>query len=211
MDTTRRAMLPRAREKRAQIRTAAQRLFLENGFANTSTDAIIKEAGVSKETLYAYYASKEDLLTDVLQHLVHHLPRDPQPLLNAAAAIGTRDGLRDVLTHFAQEVITDIMQPTYLALLRIIIAESPRVPQLGELFRATIPAQGFRNIAALLQQAHARGVARVPDVDTAARMFIGPMLTYAILDGLFVVDGPPRPPAPERIAAIVALFMETIA
>jgi len=206
-------MPPRAREKRAQIRMAAQRLFLENGFANTSTDAIRKEAGVSKETLYAYYARKEDLLTDVLQHLVHHIVRDSQPPLSDAAdtAIATRDDLRDVLTRLAQEAIVDIMQPTYLALLRIIIAESPRVPQLGELFRATIPARGFRNISALLQQAHARGIARVPDVETAARMFIGPLLTYAILDGLFIVDGPPRPPAPERIAAIVALFMETIA
>jgi hypothetical protein len=36
------------------------------------------------------------------------------------------------------------------------------------------------------------------------------LLTYALLDGLFVGDGPPRPPAPERVDAIVDLLMRTI-
>jgi TetR/AcrR family transcriptional repressor of mexJK operon len=50
-------LTPRARAKRDQIREGAQRVFLERGFAGTSTDAIASEAGVSKQTLYAYYAS----------------------------------------------------------------------------------------------------------------------------------------------------------
>ena len=52
---------PRARAKRDQIRAHAQRLFLARGFTGTSTDAIAAEAGVSKQTLYAYYSSKEEL------------------------------------------------------------------------------------------------------------------------------------------------------
>ena len=44
--------MPRARAKKEQIRAGAQRLFLDKGFAATSTDAIAAEAGVSKQTLY---------------------------------------------------------------------------------------------------------------------------------------------------------------
>lgn len=49
------------------------------------------------------------------------------------------------------------------------------------------------------------------DTDAASRAFVGPLLTYVLLDGLFVGDGPPRPPSSERIEAAVDLFMKSIA
>ena len=48
--------------KRAQIATAARKLFLELGFAGSSMDAISAEAGVSKQTLYTYFPAKVDLV-----------------------------------------------------------------------------------------------------------------------------------------------------
>ena len=57
----------RAKAKRDQIRQGAQRVFLQRGFAGASTDAIASEAGVSKQTLYAYYPNKETLLSGVLR------------------------------------------------------------------------------------------------------------------------------------------------
>ena len=73
---TEKAPTHRAQQKREQILTAARRLFLQHGFADTSTEAIRIEAGVSKETLYRYYASKEGLFTAVLRQLtLEHLPR----------------------------------------------------------------------------------------------------------------------------------------
>ena len=66
----------RAQQTREQIRAAAQRLFLQQGYLATSTDAILAEAGIaSKETLYRHYASKEDLFVDVLSHLTLSEPR----------------------------------------------------------------------------------------------------------------------------------------
>jgi TetR/AcrR family transcriptional repressor of mexJK operon len=47
------------------------------------------------------------------------------------------------------------------------------------------------------------------DGDTAARMFVGPLLTYAVLDGL-LAEGPPRPPAQEKIEDIVDLYTKAI-
>ena len=45
--------------------------------------------------------------------------------------------------------------------------------------------------------------------ETAARMFVGPLLTYAVLDGL-LAEGRPRPPAQEKIEEIVDLYMKAI-
>lgn len=49
------------------VETAFQ-LFKENGFYATGVDLIMREAGVSKRTLYQYFPSKNDLVVAVLEH-----------------------------------------------------------------------------------------------------------------------------------------------
>ena len=200
---------PRARAKLEQIREGAQRIFLERGFAGASTDAIASEAGVSKQTLYAYYASKETLLADVLRHLIHENPQNPLSEVEEMP-LDTSEELRGALDSLAQRAITSLMQPDYLALIRVVIAETPRLPQVGALFRSAVPEQLLGGIVRILEGARVKGVVGEVNADAASRMFMGALLTYAILDGLLVGEGPPRPPAPEQIAAVVDLFMKTI-
>jgi TetR/AcrR family transcriptional regulator, mexJK operon transcriptional repressor len=202
-------LTPRARVKRDQIREGAQRVFLKRGFAGTSTDAIASEARVSKQTLYAYYASKEELLADVLRHLIHDNPQTQLPTMDEVS-LGTSEEVRRVLSFLAQGLISSLMQPDYLALMRVVIAETPRLPRLGSLFRSAVPERVLGNVSTILESARKGGVIGDVDPDAASRMFAGALLTYAILDGLLVGDGPPRPPVPEQIEAVVDLFMKTI-
>jgi TetR/AcrR family transcriptional repressor of mexJK operon len=201
-------LTPRARAKRDQIRTGAQRLFLDRGLAGTSTDAIASEAGVSKQTLYAYYQNKEELFVDVMTHLIHE---DPQNLLHVdEGSLRTFEEVRRALGVLARGLIANLMQPEYLALIRVVIAETPSLPQLGSLFRAAVPVRVLEEVSAILERAREGGVIEPVDADAASRMFTGALLTYAILDGLLIGDGPPRPPTPERIEGVVDLFMKTI-
>jgi AcrR family transcriptional regulator len=200
---------PRARAKRDQIRAGAQRLFLERGFAGTSTDAIAAEAGVSKQTLYVYYPSKEELLADVLRHLIHGDPPSPLPVADRADLRSPED-IRRALSALAHSLIANLMQPDYLALTRVVVAETPRLPRLGLLFRSAVPERVLSSIAAILTGGSANGAIRSVDADAASRMLAGGLLTYALLDGLFIGDGPPRPPAPERIEAVVDLLMQAL-
>ncbi|NLI92940.1 MAG: TetR/AcrR family transcriptional regulator [Peptococcaceae bacterium] len=48
-------------KKKASLIDAAERLFIQKGFENTSIDEVAKEAGLTKRTLYQYFLSKEDL------------------------------------------------------------------------------------------------------------------------------------------------------
>jgi TetR/AcrR family transcriptional regulator of autoinduction and epiphytic fitness len=120
------------------------------------------------------------------------------------------EAVRQALGELARRLIANVMQPDYLALMRVVIAETPRLPQLGSLYRAAVPERVLANVAAILASARANGVIGSLDADAASRMFAGALLTYTLFDGLFVGDGPPRPPAPVRIAAIVDLFMRMI-
>jgi len=201
---------PRARAKRGQILAGARRVFLRDGFAAASTDAIAAEAKVSKRTLYVYYPSKEELFAGVMRDLTIENPQTRALESIEEMSPGSEDELRRDLLELARKIVATMMQPDYLALLRTTIADTHRFPQLGGLFRATVPERAMRSFAVFIEKGRERGVVG-PDVhgDTAARMFVGPLLTYAVLNGLFA-EGPPRPPAQEKIEEIVELYMKAI-
>jgi AcrR family transcriptional regulator len=56
-------------ETRRRIVEAAYELFYRKGFTRSGVDAIAARAGVTKRTLYAHFASKDDLLAAALQHI----------------------------------------------------------------------------------------------------------------------------------------------
>lgn len=202
--------LPRPERKREQILAAARRLFLQHGFAATSTDAIKAEAGVSKETLYRYYPSKEALFADVLRQLtLEHLPQ-PLQVERAGLHLQGREAVRAVLLMLAQELVSIMMQPEYLALLRVVVAESARFPHLGAMFREAVPEPSLVYLATLLAQMREQGLVAEAHDDAAARMFLGAILTYALLDGLLTADGMPHPPDSQRLTALVEVFLGAI-
>jgi TetR/AcrR family transcriptional regulator, mexJK operon transcriptional repressor len=211
MVTTSEELGPRARAKRDQILSGARRAFLRDGFAATSTDTIAAEAKVSKRTLYSYYPSKEELFVDVLRKLTIENPQTRALESMEEMSPESREELRGDLLELAHKIVSTMMLPDYLALLRTTIADVHRFPQLAGLFRATVPERAMSSFAVFIERARERGVVG-EDVDgeAAARMFIGPLLTYAVLDGLFVVGGPPRKPAAGRIEEIVDLYVKAI-
>jgi AcrR family transcriptional regulator len=116
-------------QKQKQIQRAAQALFLEQGFERTTMDAISTTAHVSKQTLYRYYSSKEQLFAGILVTFTHleTLPYAP----DSAVAFTNHAEFKQVLHHVAGEIITRLMEPDYLAFVRVVITESSRLPQVS--------------------------------------------------------------------------------
>jgi len=56
-----------ARERRRRMRTAAERLFMRDGYEPTTMLRIAAEAGVAERTLYLAYPSKAALLAEIIQ------------------------------------------------------------------------------------------------------------------------------------------------
>lgn len=193
--------------KQAQIRAAARRLFLERGVAATSTDALAAAAGVSKRTLYAYYPSKELLLQSVLEELIAQ--PDDQVLPAPSSLPEDAPAFRDALAGVLRALLATLMQPDYIGFVRVIAAEIPRMPQVGALVRETVPERVLRRVGRLLAHGQERGFVSLPSVEIAARMAVGALLTFVMMDGLLVGDGPPRPPPLERVDEIVSLLLQT--
>lgn len=73
-----------ANDRRERIIGAAWKLFREKGFAETTINDIINEAGISKGTFYYYFRSKDDLLDTLSEILDREYERldgvEPQDL-----------------------------------------------------------------------------------------------------------------------------------
>ena len=198
----------RTQQTRERLRSAAHRLFLRQGYLATSVDAILAEAGISsKETLYRYYASKEALFTDVLSHLTMEQPGFAEKLA-ALPAPQDLPSLQQALKLVCRELLSMMSQPGYLPLVRMIIAESSRFPQLGTLFFSTVTQRGLAIITALLQAARGQQIIADMDFDAVAHTLLGGLLTYVIMN--LVLGKETHPPALDRADAVVEIIMRAL-
>ncbi len=94
-----------ARQTRARILDAAQKLFAERGYANTSMEAIARAAGVATDTVYASFQSKPGLLHRLLDVRVGG-DEEPVGILERAGpqAVKREPSQRRQLEAFASDV-----------------------------------------------------------------------------------------------------------
>ncbi|HEU5329110.1 MAG TPA: TetR/AcrR family transcriptional regulator [Thermomicrobiales bacterium] len=203
-------LTPRGRVKRERIREAARQLFLERGFAGTSIDAVTVAAGVSKPTVYRYFANKEALFADIVQGMTVGGVAGDTSTNQAALAFASHAEFTAVLTDLARQIITHhLTDPTFLPLLRMLIAEAPRFPQLTAVYREIVIDWGLRNLAMLFTQARERGLIATPDADLAAQLFISTVLFFMLKNGL-LTTGPPQLPPDETVARLVQLVVTAV-
>jgi AcrR family transcriptional regulator len=171
--------------KREAIVEAAKQLFLKEGYG-ASMDAVAIEAGVSKQTVYKHFGSKEALFVAVVETLSGEL-------------LGSLDGSdrllsspRAGLVAFGLRYIEFRLMPSSIALHRIVVAEASRFPELAAEIFSFGPARTIGHLAAALREADRRGTLRVPDPSLAAENFLGAINGQRQLRALLAVGAETR-------------------
>jgi AcrR family transcriptional regulator len=82
-----------------KIAEAAIRIILRYGMARTTMNDVAQEAGVSRQTLYAIFASKEDLLRATIRYLANRTVADIEADFAKTSDPGQR--LDAVINHIA--------------------------------------------------------------------------------------------------------------
>jgi AcrR family transcriptional regulator len=199
----------RVQQTRERLRVAAHRLFLQQGYLATSIDAILAEADISsKETLYRHYANKEALFVDVLSHLTLEQPGFSEKLA-ALPAPHDLPSLQEALRQLSREILSMMCQPGYLPLVRMIIAEAPRFPQLGTLFFSTVTRRGVAIMTALLREAGEQQIIADIEFDVVTHLLLGGLLTY-VLESLVLPGEQAHPPSLDRADAVVEVIMRAL-
>src|ERR1700756_1803753 len=152
--------------KAESILAAAKRTFLAGRFRAVSMDAIAREAGVSKATVYSHFANKEELFGAVIGRECG--------LYFARFSAGELDpvNVRASLSVLGRRYLELVLAPDAIALHRIILGEVTRFPGLGEVFWRAGPERQRVQIEAFLKSAVASGTLSVPDPRLAAEQFV---------------------------------------
>jgi len=78
-------LTPRGQERREQLISCAAKLFAERGYHPTSVADIVDAIGVGKGVFYWYFASKDELLTELLKSANHDLRKRQQQAIGDEA------------------------------------------------------------------------------------------------------------------------------
>jgi TetR/AcrR family transcriptional regulator, mexJK operon transcriptional repressor len=152
--------------KQDLIRDAAKAVFLRAGYG-ASMDLVAAEAGVSKQTVYNHFGSKEALFRAIMAALGDEF----LTVLGEQDVVGKEP--RETLTRLAEHVATLLLSPSMLGLHRMLVAEAPRFPDLARQRHTAGLGEGVRRLADYLREQDRRGVLRVPAPDLAAQQFLG--------------------------------------
>ena len=160
--------------KRAQIIEGARRVFIDKGFEAASMNDITREAGVSKGTIYVYFANKEELFEALIEEERSTIFKNMYDVLDRA------DDLRETLVKFGKVLVMKITSAKVIQAQRTVIGACDRIPELGARFYERGPKRGHDKFVTFLDAAIERGLIQVDDVDLAAYQF-----TDLCLAGLF--------------------------
>ncbi len=141
---------------------AALQSFLENGYAATSIEAIARNAGVAKITIYRQFENKESLFQEVVHRAVSDARDNMQAIL-----VQTGTDEKQVLLDLIERMYLGATEPKTLALLRLVIAEAVRFPQLARLLYAE-NSFVLAPVVEYLAEAHRAGKLHVPSPELAA-------------------------------------------
>ncbi|EFH11755.1 TetR/AcrR family transcriptional regulator [Pseudoroseomonas cervicalis] len=141
-----------ASPKRRAILEAAAALFMAEGLAAVSMDAVARAAGVSKATLYAHFSGKDALFTEIVQGNCRRLQGSVD-----AALVDHALPLEQALAQLGTGWLGFLLQPKVRALHRVVLAESGRSPELAAAFYQAGPVTLRRWLEQWLEGEKARG------------------------------------------------------
>ena len=145
----------------------ATRLFITQGYAATSIEQIAAAAGSGKQTIYRRFISKEALFIEVIN-------RQGQRMTEMAEAAHASGGSPlAVLRGIGQSMFDFMLEPEMIALHRILIAETARFPELGEMVLANCMGPFRELISTALREAKDAGLIRYQDAEHTQMQMLG--------------------------------------
>lgn len=151
-----------AEQKQATIVQVALNLFLEQGYAATTMDAVANQAGVTKQTVYRYYPSKEELFTAVMEKI---RLGEPSPYAFGDADLDTE------LCNFGCDLLAFHLTPAALGVYKMMFSEGGQEGLLKPFMKAG-PNRVMKPLVEFLQKRHPQ----LEEVAFYAQMFANMVL-----------------------------------
>jgi len=201
MQSVQRAGRPKSEEKRQLILEAATALFLEKGLQGASMDAVAREAGVSKQTVYSHFENKDALYSACIKAKVASYGFEEAEF----ADVGEPG---EALFVVVKRFIALIFDPEVVAMHRIVMAEAASHPRIASLFYESGPGAVQTAVDLFLQYLVARGALRPHDTSYAAKQLLNMAFGHFHLQLQFgLIQQVPEPELDAHLRQVVADFL----
>jgi AcrR family transcriptional regulator len=185
-----------------RIVAAALAAFDERGYAGATLADIARRAGVRTSTVVQCFSSKDEVFREVVRStLIGSLSaRDD-------AVSAEEPSAADAVRALARRYWATMEQPELAVIVRLILAELPRFPELA-VFHATEALERFaRALERIIERGVARGELRPVDVRAVARTILATLAAHALWFAYPAIYGALTGPDRERT---VATTIETL-
>jgi AcrR family transcriptional regulator len=179
--------------KRRQILDGARQVFMNLGFDGASMGEIARAAGVSKGTLYVYFADKCALFEAIVEE---ETVQQGEVVFNLEPG---RD-VRTTLPEFGHAYIAMLCRPGGGSAIRTVMAIAERMPEVGRRYYERVLERTIKRLAAYLEARVKHGELKIDDCELAASQFM--LMCQASLFLPFIFQAAP-PPSPARIKTVI--------
>src|SRR5688572_2942396 len=190
---------PKAKEQ--EVLDVATEYFLQHGYRGASINAMARSSGISKESIYRYFSSKQQLFEAVIGRELIEYRRG----LHRLDTLRSMD-LRTALITVSETILGIITTDRTQALRRLIFDEATRSPEVGQHYYKIGAAQAYTVLESVLEtHAHESDF----DIPTLARHFAAMLCWRMTLERQCAVrTQPTQQEIAEQSAAVVDDFMK---
>jgi AcrR family transcriptional regulator len=166
-------------QRRKAILDAALEEFAARGFAATRLDDVARRAEVAKGTIYLYFRDKESLFQELVRAML-------SPLIGAIESAAMRElPVRTLVELILDTFVNEIYGTRRKDVIRLIIMEGPRFPELAEFYYREVIARVFPVVRERLWLAVERGELARDALARFPQLLVAPALLAIIWSGLF--------------------------
>ncbi|MDH3441039.1 MAG: TetR/AcrR family transcriptional regulator [Gammaproteobacteria bacterium] len=170
----------RKEDRPAEITAAAMQTFSEKGYDATRVEEVAKKAGVSKGLLYLYFNTKEELFKAVVRNFVTpHL--DSLVDITESSDLSAAEFIRGPFLEFAKTVPKSPARK----LIRLMIAEGPKHPDLIEWYWNNVVSRGIGTLRTVIDKGVADGEFRPSALQDFPHLLVSPILFSTVFTQLF--------------------------
>jgi AcrR family transcriptional regulator len=172
-------------ERREAIVAAALEEFTARGFAATRLDDVAKRAGVAKGTIYLHFKDKEALFQELVRTALVPLIAS---LSNPPTTMG--GSVRGMMEGFADTLADEVVGTKRGDIVRLIISEGTRFPELADFYYREVVAHGVAGMRKLVEYGIARGEIHNEGLLQFPQLVIAPAILSIVWQALFGTIAP---------------------
>jgi AcrR family transcriptional regulator len=181
----------RGDDTRERLFSAAVRLFAAHGYADTTVDRIVREAGVAKGTFFIHFATKDAVVTELVRNQVR-VARRARDRVHAQGGTPV-EALRAAVMTLGQQAAVDRQ------LSRAVITANILNPALGGFAESVFGGI----IAEMMDDVRAAQRARLLHAKADAETIAGTLITSYLGAALHFATAPGSKPLLELLAPVV--------